>query len=230
MLLGPPGSGKGTLAKQLHDELGLQPVSTGELFRREIRRGSELGREVERYVGEGRLVPDELVVKVVTSRLTPAQLRKGFVLDGFPRTVKQAEGLAAFLERRGAPLTGVIALACSRPMLITRLSGRQVCSKCGEIFHVRRMPPKRKGMCDKCGGALMVRKDDQVETIRKRLIIDREEAKPLLAYYRRQRLLHSLNGNGSSHDVWRRAMALAKREGWFGRTGAAKSTRRRAGR
>ena len=214
VLLGPPGSGKGTLARMLEERLGLVPLSTGELFRQEISRRSALGRRVSRYVTRGLLVPDALVVTVMTSRLSRARLRRGIVLDGFPRTVGQAQGLDRFLERRRQPLKAAIYLACSSSVLIRRLSGRQVCRACGAIYHVRNMPPKRRGVCDRCGGALVVRQDDRAATIRKRLEVDRGQARPLLDYYARKRLLHQVNGNGSSGQAFTRAMGLFKRQGW----------------
>jgi len=198
----------------LEERLGLVPLSTGELFRQEISRRSALGRRVSRYVTQGLLVPDALVVTVMTSRLTQARLRRGMVLDGFPRTIGQAQGLDRFLERRRRPLDAAVYLACSSAVLIRRLGGRQVCRACGAIYHVRNMPPKRRGLCDRCGGALVVRQDDRAATIRKRLEVDRGQARPLLDYYARKRRLHQLNGNGSSEQVLTRAMGLFQRQGW----------------
>jgi adenylate kinase len=150
----------------------------------------------------------------MTSRLSRARLRRGVVLDGFPRTVGQAQGLDRFLKRQRQPLEAAIYLACSPNVLIRRLSGRQVCRACGAIYHVRNMPPKRRGLCDRCGGALVVREDDRAATIRKRLEVDRGQARPLLDYYARKRLLYQLTGSGSSGQAFTRAMALFKRQGW----------------
>ena len=215
VLLGAPGSGKGTLAEFFSQRLGVPHLSTGELFRREIAKQSALGRRVQRYVAQGALVPDELVVKVMTAHLPVGRLRQGFALDGFPRTVGQAEGLAAYTRRKGYALDAAISLECSRAALIERLSGRLVCSRCAVNYHVRRMPPKRPGVCDRCGGTLIVRQDDQVDTIKKRLRIDHDKAKPLLAYYRWQQLLISLDGHGSGEQVYQRALRLFKRRGWL---------------
>lgn len=198
----------------LQERLGLVPLSTGELFRQEISRRSALGRRVSRYVTQGLLVPDALVVTVMTHQLSRARLRRGIVLDGFPRTIGQAQGLDRFLERQRQPLEAAIYLACSSAVLIKRLGGRRVCRACGAIYHLRHRPPKRRGACDRCGGTLVVRQDDRAATIRRRLEVDRGQARPLLDYYARKRLLHQLNGNGSSEHVFRRAMGLFRRRGW----------------
>lgn len=199
----------------LEERLGLVPLSTGELFRQEISRRSSLGRRVSRYVTQGLLVPDALVVTVMTHQLSRSRLRRGIVLDGFPRTLGQAKGLDRFLQRQRQPLDAAVYLTCSPDVLIRRLGGRQVCRTCGAIYHVRNMPPKRRGICDRCGGKLIVRQDDQASTIRKRLEVDRGKARPLLDYYARKGLLYQLNGNGSSEHVFTRAMGLFRRQGWM---------------
>lgn len=194
-------------------------LSTGELFRQAIRRQTALGASVQEYVSSGGLVPDELVVKLMTSRLTPRLRRRGFVLDGFPRTVGQAEGLEAYLARAQKPLQGACYLACATSVLIARLSGRRVCGRCGAIYHLRNMPPTRRGVCDRCGARLMTRKDDHVATIRRRLAVDRKASKPLLDFYARRGLLVRINGNGSSEAVYARAMRVFRRQGWVGAGG-----------
>jgi len=220
VLLGPPGSGKGTLASQLEEMLGIAHLSTGDIFRQEVKRKTALGRQVEGFVSQGRLVPDELVVKVMTSRLNASLMRRGFVLDGFPRTVGQARGLDEFLRKQHKPLSGALSLACPATLLIVRLSGRQVCPQCGAIYHVRRMSPKRKGLCDRCDSRLVTREDDRVATIKKRLVIDRAEARPLLGYYRQEQLLHLINGNGSGTQTFDRTMRLFRQQGWIKARGA----------
>ena len=202
------------MAEQLGRHVGMVHYSTGELFRQEIRRHSALGHAVSRYVSAGRLVPDRLVVDVMTHQLTPQLLSKGFVLDGFPRTVGQAKGLDQFLLPRRRPLDAALYLACPQAVLIQRLSGRRVCSRCGAIYHLRTMPPKRTGICDRCHGKLVVRKDDEVATVKNRLAIDRGQAKPLLAYYRQRGLLYRLNGTGTSTQVLQRVIRLFRRQGW----------------
>lgn len=214
VLLGPPGAGKGTLAGLLEKKLGLRALSTGELFRNEIHRRTALGKLVTRYVSSGRLVPDELVVKVMVKRLARYGVTRGVVLDGFPRTVGQARGLEAFLRARGAQVSAALYLECPTSLLIARLSGRRVCSRCGRNYHIRTMRPRRTGVCDACTGALVIRKDDQVKTIAKRLEIDRAKAKPLLDFYRQRRLLSRLNGSGDVTQVFQRVRRLMKQEGW----------------
>lgn len=199
----------------LQEKLSIESLSTGELFRRAIRGRTALGNRVRRYVTQGLLVPDGLVVRVMTTHLGPRRLRAGVVLDGFPRTAGQARGLDRFLQRHRQPLDAAIYLVCSPNVLVRRLSGRQVCSRCGAIYHVRNMPPRRSGVCDRCRGVLVVREDDAVATIKKRLRVDRTQAKPLLDYYRRRALLHRLDGNGASHAVFGRVMRLLRRRGWW---------------
>jgi len=196
------------MAIMLQHHQRMRHFSTGELFRQAMNRRSALGQAVRRYVTAGRLVPDRLVVKVMTARLTPRVLRRGFVLDGFPRTVGQARGLDRFLTQRHAPLHLAVYLSCPRSVLVARLGGRRVCPGCGAIYHLRTMPPRRRGVCDRCGTQLIVRKDDRAATIIKRLQIDQEQARPLVAYYRRQGIFHRLNGAGSGHRVFQRLVKV----------------------
>ena len=216
VLLGPPGAGKGSLALLCKSRLGVAHVSTGEIFRQEMARGSVLGRRVRRYVTSGRLVPNALVVQVMASRLAAAEFPTGFVLDGFPRTQGQAAGLDRVLKRRGQPLDGAVYLTSPRALLVRRLSGRRVCPKCGANFHLQTMRPKRPGRCDRCGGGLIVRKDDQLETIRKRLAVDHRAAAPLLRYYQQRGRLYRVNGIGHIETVFVRAQKLFRRLGWVG--------------
>ena len=195
----------------------LAHISTGEIFRHEIARGTPLGRRVQRYVTTGRLVPDQLVVDVMASHLTPTLLRQGFVLDGFPRTRRQAAGLDQVLARKQAPLDGAVYLTSPQDLLIRRLSGRRVCKRCGANYHIRTMKPKRDGQCDRCRGILTTRKDDQIQTIRKRLQVDRASTAPLLAHYRNKRLLQLLDGRGHIQTVFGRAQKLFRRKQWLAR-------------
>ena len=213
VLLGPPGAGKGSLASLYHLRLGVAHLSTGEIFRQEIARNSRLGRRVQRYVTSGRLVPDALVVEVMAAQLKRMGTRS-FVLDGFPRTAGQAAGLDRVLRARRQALNAAVYLTSPRPLLVRRLSGRRVCGRCGANYHIRTMRPKQPGQCDRCRGELTTRKDDQPATIRKRLAIDHQAASPLLAYYKKQGLLHSVDGRGHIQTVFARTLKLFRRQGW----------------
>ena len=217
VLLGPPGAGKGSLASLYMTRLGVEHLSTGEIFRHEIAKGSRLGKRVSRYVTNGRLVPDALVVEVMAARLTAGALAKGFVLDGFPRTQGQAAGLDRVLRKRQCALDGAVYLTSPQWLLMQRLCGRLVCSRCGENYHMRTMRPKRAGRCDRCSGRLITRRDDQPATIAKRLRLDRKTAVPLLAYYRRNGLLCQVNGGGHVETVFARTLKLFRRTGWLQR-------------
>jgi len=226
VLLGPPGAGKGSLASLCSIRLGLEHISTGEMFRREMARRSPLGRRVQRYVASGRLVPDALVVQVMARRLDRRTLRRGAVLDGFPRTAGQAAGLDRVLTQRGAPLDGAIYLAAEQTLLVRRLSGRRVCGRCGTNYNIRTMRPKRAGTCDRCHGPLTTRRDDRPETIRKRLAIDRRVATPLLRYYQRRGCLYRLNASGSIEAMFARSLGLFRRRGWLSNHDRAEERRR----
>ena len=217
VLLGPPGAGKGSLASLYHHRLGMAHLSTGEIFRKEIARNSPLGRRVRRFVTNGRLVPDALVVEVMAGHLKRAASR-GFVLDGFPRTAGQAKGLDRVMTRLGKALDAAVYLTSPESLLVRRLSGRLVCSRCGQNYHVRTMRPRLVGICDRCRGKLMTRKDDQPRTIAKRLKIDHKESSPLIDYYRAQSLLHCVNGAGRVDTVYQRTLKLFKRQGWLHRS------------
>ena len=229
VLLGPPGAGKGSLAFLIHKRLGVAHVSTGEIFRHEIRRKSPLGVRVQRYVANGRLVPTSLVVQVMAAQLGRKRLANGFVLDGFPRTRGQAAGLDRVLTRMRRPLDGAVYLTSPVPLLVRRLSGRRVCARCGANYHIRTMKPKRSGRCDHCRGALMIRKDDQPSMIRRRLRLDLANAKPLLAYYTQHGLLYEINGVGHIEHAYTRAVKLMTRQHWSGRRVAQNSRHRSAG-
>ncbi len=215
VLLGAPGAGKGSLATLCEDRLGLPHLSAGEIFRQEIARGTTLGRRVRRYVSNGLLVPDALVVDVMAARLKRSHGGRRFVLDGFPRTEGQAEGLERVLKRWRLPLHGAIVLKVPEHILVKRLCGRLVCERCGANYHLRTMRPRRAGICDRCGGRLFTRKDDEPRTIEKRLEVDRLAAEPLLRCYRQRGLLYALDGRGRIGEVFARARRLCEREGWL---------------
>lgn len=193
ILLGAPGAGKGTHAKRLSSLLGIPHISTGDIFREEMEKNSELGQEVRRYVEKGELVPDEVVNQIVKKRLLQDDCKKGFILDGYPRTLQQAEALEQILKELSLPLKKVINLVVSEEEIIRRLSGRRICRNCGAIFHIVNMPPKKEGICDYCGGELYQRDDDKPEAIRHRLAVYHKQTEPLIRFYEEKGLLVNVN-------------------------------------
>jgi adenylate kinase len=190
IFLGPPGAGKGTLAGAVSKELGIPQISTGDIFRDAIKRETELGKKVKEIVGRGDLVPDDLTVSLVRERLGREDAKKGYILDGFPRTIPQAEALD-----RVEQVNAVINFQIDDDTVVGRLSGRRVCRACGAIFHVKNMPPKVEGKCDKCSGDLYIRDDDQIEAIRNRLAVYKKQTEPLISYYRKKGLLKDIDAS-----------------------------------
>lgn len=194
ILLGPPGAGKGTLAKQLINVYDIPHISTGDMFREAIKQGTPLGRLAASYINEGNLVPDEVTINIVRERLSQADCSEGYLLDGFPRTIPQAEALTAIGEDLGRPINVVINITCEENELVRRISGRRVCRKCGAPYHVETMKPKVEGVCDTCGGELFQRKDDTKESLLVRLGHYYGETKPLESYYTSKGLLQEIDG------------------------------------
>lgn len=204
ILLGPPGAGKGTQAKMLSERYEVPQISTGDILRAAVAAGTPLGKEAKAYMDRGGLVPDEVVIGIVRDRLAEPDCRGGYLLDGFPRTVAQAEALTRMLRDLGAPLPSVVNLNVAERELVRRLSGRRTCQGCGELFHVEFHPPRVEGTCDKCGGTLIQREDDREETIRRRLQVYREQTEPLIGYYKTQGLLKTVNGLGETGEIFGR--------------------------
>ncbi len=194
ILLGPPGAGKGTQAKMLMDRYGIPQISTGDILRAAVKDGTPMGLKAKSYMDAGALVPDEVVVGIVRERLQQDDCKDGFILDGFPRTVPQADALAEALSSLGRPLDAVVSLAVDVEVLVERLTGRRTCRDCGRGYHVKFAPPKVSGVCDACGGELLQRDDDREETIRRRLNVYDEQTSPLIAYYRQAGLLTEVDG------------------------------------
>ena len=194
--LGPPGAGKGTQARDLAHEWGGLHLATGDMLREAVAAGSPLGREAKGYMDKGALVPDDLIIRMMGERLSAADAGRGFILDGFPRTIAQAEALAKLLKDLGQTLDAVVYFDVSEPELLRRLTGRRVCRKCGHSYHVTSNPPKRAGVCDACGGELYQRDDDAEATVRNRLEVYRRQTAPLLDYYRQRNLLVTVSGEG----------------------------------
>ena len=201
IFLGAPGAGKGTQARRLAAEAGVPQVATGDMLREAVAEGTRLGLEAKRYMDSGALVPDEVVIGLVDERLAKPDAAGGYVLDGFPRTVAQAEALDGLLERRRQQLDRVIFFDVSRPELIRRLTGRRICRQCGAAFHLVSAPPKAAGRCDQCGGELYQREDDAEATVTRRLDVYETQTAPLLDYYLRRGLLVRVAGEGAMEDV-----------------------------
>ncbi|RPI32078.1 MAG: adenylate kinase [Actinomycetota bacterium] len=200
VLLGAPGSGKGTQAERIVARYGLPHIATGDMLRAAIAKGTEMGREARRFMDAGELVPDEVVIGVVRERLTEDDAREGFLLDGFPRTIGQAERLDALLGGAGRGLTHVIQLDVPEDELAERLAGRRLCRACGKGYHVVFDPPARAGVCDACGGELYQRADDDETTVRNRLAVYRAQTEPLVEHYRAKCILSIAFGGGKMPD------------------------------
>ena len=203
VLLGPPGAGKGTQAARLSRERKMPHVSTGDILREAMAVDSPLGRQAREFVERGELVPDDVIVGLVGERLEQDDCADGFLLDGFPRTGPQAEALDALLKKRQVKLDGVLYFRASRRELVDRLSGRRLCRACGANYHQQHLPPKRDGVCDRCGGPLYQREDDQPQAIENRLLVYEQRTKDLVDYYRRQGLLREVPAEQGIDDVWR---------------------------
>jgi adenylate kinase len=194
--LGPPGAGKGTQARDLAREWGVLHLATGDVLREAVAAGTALGVEAQRYMDRGALVPDDVIIGLVGERLGGRDATRGFILDGFPRTIAQAEALGRLLKDRGQTLDAVVYFDVSAPELLRRLTGRRVCRACGHTYHQTSSPPKREGVCDACGGELYQREDDREATVRDRLEVYRRQTAPLLEYYRQRSLLAPVSGEG----------------------------------
>jgi adenylate kinase len=201
LFLGPPGAGKGTQARELAREWGIPQVATGDMLREAMTAGTPLGRAAKQYYDRGELVPDDVILKMVAERFGQPDAAQGFILDGFPRTIAQAEGLAAMLDRLGHNIDSVIYFDVSEPELVRRLTGRRLCRACQTPFHVVSAPPKRAGVCDKCGGELYQRVDDSEATVRNRLGVYERQTAPLLDYYRKRGLLRTVSGEGAIDKI-----------------------------
>jgi adenylate kinase len=206
-MIGPPGAGKGTQSLLLSERYGVPQISTGDMLREAQRAGTPLGREAQRYMDEGRLVPDDVVIGIVEHRLTAPDAMKGFILDGFPRTIAQAKALEAMLAQRGITLDAAVAIDVPRADLVERLAGRQVCRVCGTMFHRSFDPPQTAGRCDRCQGELYQRDDDREDRITTRLDQLAKEVAPVAEHYRHVGLLRHVDGTGSRDDVLRRITA-----------------------
>ena len=202
IMLGAPGAGKGTQAKKIAAKYGIPHISTGDIFRANIKEGTELGKKAKTYMDQGLLVPDELVVDLVVDRLSQADCKKGYVLDGFPRTIPQAESLDAALAKIGEKMEYAIDVDVPDENIINRMGGRRACVGCGATYHVEFNPAKVEGICDVCGEKLILRDDDKPETVQKRLRVYHEQTQPLIEYYTNQGILKTVDGTVDMEDVF----------------------------
>ncbi|MFP4615871.1 MAG: adenylate kinase [Thiohalorhabdus sp.] len=201
VLLGPPGAGKGTQGQMLSQRLGIPQIATGDILRNAVATGTDIGRKAKSYMDAGDLVPDEIMVEIIRERLQEADARNGYILDGFPRTVAQAEALDEMLEAIGQRLDLVVHVDVENETLVERLSGRLICRDCGATYHVRFHPPAKDRVCDECGGELYQREDDKEETVRSRLEVFAERTQPLVDYYRQQGIYHKVDGDREPETV-----------------------------
>jgi adenylate kinase len=208
--LGPPGAGKGTQARDLAGGWGVPHIATGDMLREAVAAGTALGREAKGYMDKGALVPDDVIIGMIAERLRQPDARAGFLLDGFPRTIAQAEGLERLLKDLGVPLERVIYFDVATPELVRRLTGRRVCRACGHSFHVVSNPPRREAVCDACGGELYQRADDSEATVRNRLNVYTQQTAPLLDWYTGKGLLASVSGEGAIEAIGRRVQDAAR--------------------
>ncbi|MBI3418891.1 MAG: adenylate kinase [Proteobacteria bacterium] len=212
ILLGPPGAGKGTQARVLEERHGLVQLSTGDLLRAAVKQGSALGREARTYMDAGKLVPDDLIIRIIADWMQKPEAQKGFILDGFPRTQAQAKALDAMLEKKNLKLRGVIEMKVNDPALIERVCGRFTCSKCGEGYHDKFKPPKKPGVCDKCGNTQFVRRpDDNAETMKTRLEAYYAQTAPIIPYYEKRGILYHVDGMAGVEEVTKQVEEVLKR-------------------
>lgn len=204
IMLGAPGAGKGTQAKMIADKYQIPHISTGDIFRANIKNGTELGMEARTYMDKGELVPDELTVRILLDRVAQPDCEKGYVLDGFPRTIPQAEVLDQELTKRNEKIDHAINVEVPDENIVRRMSGRRACVSCGATYHIVHIPPKKEGLCDKCGNELILRDDDKEETVMNRLGVYHDQTQPLIEYYSAKGVLCSVDGTIDMMDVFKK--------------------------
>ena len=208
IMLGAPGAGKGTQAKMIAEKYQLPHVSTGDIFRANIKNGTELGKEAKKYMDQGQLVPDELTVKILLDRVAQPDCQNGYVLDGFPRTIPQAEVLDKALAEMGESIDYAINVDVPDENIVKRMSGRRACLACGATYHIEHIPPKQEGICDTCGQALVLRDDDKPETVLKRLKVYHDQTQPLIDFYEAKGVLKNVDGTVDMKDVFAAIVAI----------------------
>lgn len=208
IMLGAPGAGKGTQAKRIAEKYGVPHISTGDIFRANIKNGTELGKEAKSYMDQGLLVPDELTVRLLLDRVAQDDCRNGYVLDGFPRTIPQAEVLDAELTKLGEKVDYAVNVDVPDENIINRMSGRRACLNCGATYHIVSIPPRKEGICDTCGSELVLRDDDQPETVKNRLKVYHDQTQPLIDYYQAKGVLRSVDGTLPMEEVFEAIVAI----------------------
>lgn len=202
IMLGAPGAGKGTQAQMIAEQYHIPHISTGDIFRANIKNGTELGKKAKEFMDKGQLVPDELTVQLLLDRVAQDDCKDGYVLDGFPRTIPQADVLDQELTKLGDKVDYAINVDVPDENIIHRMSGRRACLKCGATYHIEHIPPKKEGICDKCGSELVQREDDKPETVKNRLSVYHEQTQPLIEYYTRKNILKTVDGTRDMKDVF----------------------------
>ncbi len=202
IMLGAPGAGKGTQAKMIAEKYGIPHISTGDIFRANIKNGTELGMKAKSFMDKGELVPDELTVSMLLDRVGKPDCKDGYVLDGFPRTIPQAEELDKALSGRNEEIDFAVDVDVPDENIVKRMSGRRACLKCGATYHMEHIPPRKEGVCDSCGSELVLRDDDKAETVQKRLQVYHEQTQPLIEFYTRKGILKTVDGTQDMKDVF----------------------------
>lgn len=208
ILLGPPGAGKGTQAKFISEEYSIPHISTGDIFRKNISDKTPLGIEAKEYLDKGQLVPDEVTINIVKDRLSEDDCKSGFLLDGFPRTVYQAEALDSFLNGNDNKIDVVLLIDVPKELIFNRMTGRRICPSCGASYHVKFNPPKLEGKCDVCNNSIMQRKDDTESTVKDRLDVYEKQTEPLISYYKKQGIISAIDGSGEIEQVFQKAKSV----------------------
>ena len=203
VMLGAPGAGKGTQADKIAEKYNIPHISTGDIFRSNIKAGTELGKKAKSFIDQGLLVPDEVTIGMLLDRIHEADCENGYILDGFPRTIPQAESLTAALKENGEAIDFALDVEVPDANIVNRMAGRRACLKCGATYHTEFAAPKKEGICDKCGSELVLRDDDKPETVQKRLEVYHEQTHPLIDYYKKKGVLHAIDGTLSMETVFR---------------------------